>query len=162
MIGYLKDVFPNVSTLALSTIITPTVLEYIRKSLKFYLVTRLYQELLDKANITYMVLKIMKPNFEDLGFLVLNSNRADSIPKTMIFVDNIDKAQYIVACFCTRLLLQFQRKKKEIICTFLSNLKPSTQTDFLRDFRMGNTQIWICTECASIDLNLRDITRIMQ
>lgn len=109
-----------------------------------------------------MVSEIVKPNFKDLGFLVPDNGRAGSIPKTMIFVDSIDEAQRIAAYLCTRLLLRLQRREKEIIRTFLSNLEPSTRTDFLKNFWIGNTQIWICNECADMGLNLRDIARTVQ
>lgn len=91
MISYLKDVFSNVPTLALSAIIIPIVLEYICKSLKFCSATKLDWESLERANITYIVLKIVKPNFENLGFLIHDSRRVGLISKTMIFVDSIDE-----------------------------------------------------------------------
>lgn len=34
--------------------------------------------------------------------------------------------------------------------------------EFLRDFQMENTQIWICTKWAGMGLNLRDIARAIQ
>lgn len=92
MIGHLKDVFPEVPTLVLSATITPTVLEYIRESLKLRPAIRLYQESLDRPNITYLVGEIVMPKYEDLAFLVPNGSGAGAIPKTMIFVDNIDEA----------------------------------------------------------------------
>lgn len=57
---------------------------------------------------------------------------------------------------------RLQGKRAEIIRTFSSNLEFATQTEFLRDFQMGNTRIWICTECAGMGLNLRDIARAIQ
>ena len=87
MIGHLKDIFPNVPIFVLLATITPIVLEYICKSLKFYLATRLYRESLDRANITYMVSEILKSNFKDFSFLMPNNIGVNLIPKTMIFVD---------------------------------------------------------------------------
>lgn len=105
MIGHLKNVFLDMLILALSTIITPTVFEYICKSFKLCPMIRLYRESLDKANITYMVSEIVKPNFEDLGFFVPDSGKAGSIPRTMIFIDDIDEAQHVAAYLYTRLFL---------------------------------------------------------
>lgn len=149
MIGHLKDVFPEVPTLALSATITPTVLEYIRKSLKLRPAIRLYQELLDRPNITYLVREIVKPKYEDLTFLVPNSSGAGAIPKTTIFVDNIDEVQRIAVYLRMILPSRLQGKRAKIICTFSLNLESATQIEFLRDFQMGNTRIWICTECAA-------------
>lgn len=126
MIDHLKDVFSDLPTLIPSTTITLTMFDYIHKSLKLCPATRFYWKLLDIANITHMVLEIVKPNFEDLSFLMPNSGGASSISKTMIFVNTIDKAQRIAAYLCTRLLSWLQGRKKEIIRTFLSNLESST------------------------------------
>lgn len=79
-------------TLALSITITPIVLEYICKSLKFRPAIWLYQELLDRPNIIYLVGEIVKPKYKDLAFLVPDGSRASAIPKTIIFVNNINEA----------------------------------------------------------------------
>ena len=47
-----------------------------------------------------MISKIVKPNFENLGFLISNSSEISSILKIIIFVDSIDKAQHITAYLC--------------------------------------------------------------
>lgn len=121
MIRHLKYVFPDVPTLALSATITPIVLEYIRNSLKLRPATRLYRESLDRPNIKYMVEEIVKPKYEDLAFLVPNSGGAGAIPKTMVFVDNIDEAQRIAAYLCMKLPSRLQGKRQAIIRTFSSN-----------------------------------------
>lgn len=134
MIGYLKDVFPNMLTLALSIIITLIVLEYIRKSLKFRLAIWLYQELLDRPNIIYLIREIVKPKYKNLAFLVPDGSRASAIPKIMIFVNNIDKAQRITMYPYMMLSSRLQRKRTKIIYIFSSNLESTMQTEFLRDF----------------------------
>lgn len=59
----------------LSATIILIIFEYIHKSLKLYPSTRLYWELLDKVKITYIVSKIVKPNFENLGFFMFKGGR---------------------------------------------------------------------------------------
>lgn len=86
-------------TLALLAMITSILLEYINKSLKFRTVIRLYQELLDRPRITYTVGEITKPKHKNLAFLVPDNRRAGVIPKTMIFVNNIEDVQRIAAHF---------------------------------------------------------------
>ena len=66
---------------------------------------------------------------------------AGAIPKTMIFVDNIDEAQCIEAYLCMMLLFRLQAKRAKIISTFSLNLEFATQIEFLRNFRIGNIQI---------------------
>lgn len=97
MIGHLKDVFPNVLALAISTIITPTILEFIHKSLKLRPLTRLYRELLDKPNFTYIFDEITKSKHEDLAFLILKKGRVDAIANTIVFIDDIKDAWCITA-----------------------------------------------------------------
>lgn len=92
IVGHFNDVFPDVSTLALSAKIIPMILEYELKLLKLRLATQLYCELLDKPNITYMIREFTKPKHENLVFLVPDSDKADTIPKTIIFIDNKEDA----------------------------------------------------------------------
>lgn len=73
----------------LLTIITLIILEYIYELLKFRSLIRLFHELLNKSNIMFMVGKINKLKYKDLIFLISDSDRANVIPKTMIFVNNI-------------------------------------------------------------------------
>ncbi len=77
-------------TLAFSATVTPNVLEHIWESLQLWAPARLYKESLDHPNLTYLVSEIKKPGFEELDFVVPPRMAAFTIPKTMIFVDNID------------------------------------------------------------------------
>lgn len=90
MISHLKNIFFDMPILAILAIITPTVLEYICKSLELRPPTWLYQELLDRLNIIYMIGKIIKPKYEDFTIFVSNSSKVGTIEKTMIFIDNIE------------------------------------------------------------------------
>lgn len=117
-------------TFALSATITLIILEYICKFLKLRLAIRLYQELLEKPNIIYLVKKIIKPKYKDLVFLILDGSGASIILKTIIFVNNIDEAQHIVVYFYIMLSSKLQKKRIEIICTFFSNLESAIQQNF--------------------------------
>ena len=68
--------------------------------------------MIDKANIIYIVLKIVKPNFENLGFLISNSGIFSLIPKRIILINNINETQHILAYFCIGLFLLTSKKKK--------------------------------------------------
>lgn len=92
MVGYLKNIFPDVPILAFMATNIPSVLEYIRKLLKLRLSTQLYRELLDEPNITYMVDEITKPKYEDLAYFIPDNDGADAIPLIMIFVDDSEDA----------------------------------------------------------------------
>lgn len=106
MISHLKDVFFYIPMLVLSTRITLTILKNICKSFEFSTVIRLYQKFLNKSNITYQVEEIVKLKYKDLSFLMLDSNKAGKISKIIIFINNINKIQNIVAYFCIMLLFK--------------------------------------------------------
>lgn len=119
IISHLKDVFLNVLMFMLSATITLIILKYIRKFLRFRLAIRLYRELLDRSNITYLVREIVKPKYKHLSFLVLDNNRAGAIPKAIIFVDNIDETQYIAAYHCMMLRSRPKKNKQKSFAPFL-------------------------------------------
>lgn len=73
----------------LLAIIISMILKYICKLLKLKLLTRFYQELLDKLNNTYIIREIAKPKYNNLIFFMPNHARVGAIPKTIIFIDNI-------------------------------------------------------------------------
>lgn len=54
---------------------------------------QLYKELFDHPNITYLILEIKKPDFKELDFIVSPCIAASKIPKTLIFVNNIDMVE---------------------------------------------------------------------
>ena len=164
MIGHLKDVFPTVPTLMLSATITPNVLEYIRVSLKLPSPLRIYRQPLDRPNLTYMVTPIRNPGFEDLAFVIPRGGAVADIPKTMIFVDSIDKAVQMTKYLRSRLSERIRTTSRpdEIIRTFSANLTAASRTRFLQDLRSGETRVWVCTECAGLGINLRDILRSFQ
>ena len=161
-IGHLKDTFPKIPTLALSATVTPNVLEYVRESLQLRESIQLYKESLDHPNITYMVTEIKKPRFEELDFLVSPTTGASAIPKTMIFVDNIKTAGEMATYLQFWLSPRLRKKGVLLIQTFSAILTIESRLQMLEDFRNGNTRIWICTECAGIGLNLRDIQYVFQ
>ncbi len=138
MIGHLKNVFLNIPTLAILTIITPIILEYICKSLKLRLPTWLYQKSLNKPNITYIIGKIIKSKHEDWAFLILKSGKISIIPKTIVFVNDIKYIQHIIIYLYLKISSRLQDKRWEMIRNFLSNLK---FINFFIDFWISDIQI---------------------
>ncbi len=83
----------------------------------------------------------------------------------MTLVELIDYAIKIAKYLQSRLLelIRNDGKKAEVIIrTFSANFSTISRTKFLADLRSGDTQIWICTECAGIGINLFDIRRAVQ
>lgn len=54
-----------------------------------------------------MVREITKPKHEDLAFFIPDSSRADVIPKTMIFINNIENVQRIAKYLYLELSTRF-------------------------------------------------------
>lgn len=79
--------------------------------------------MLDRSNIIYLVKEIIKLKYKNLAFLMLDDNRISAILKIIIFINNINKPQYIAAYFCIMFLFIFQKKQVKIICIFSLNLK---------------------------------------
>ncbi len=160
MLGHLKDVFPSIPTILISAMVTSNILKYIRVLLKLSPPLQIYRQSLDRLNLAYIVSLIHKPGYEDLAFPVLSGGAIGKIPKTMIFVDLIDDTIKMAKYLRSRLLESIRndgKKANVIIRTFSANLSTTSRTKFLADLRSGDTRIWICTECASMGINLSDI-----
>ena len=78
--------------MAVSAIMTPNTLEYVRKMLNLKTPVHLYQKLLDRPNITYTIIQIPSSGIKDLNFLILQKiGSIGNIKKTMIFVNSVKK-----------------------------------------------------------------------
>ncbi len=49
-----------------------------------------------------------------------------------------------------------------VIQSIISNRDANTRIRVMEDFRHGNARISICTECASMGINILDIMRVVQ
>ncbi len=126
MIGHLKDAFPKVPILVLSATVIPNVLEYVCKLLQLWTSTWLYKKLFDQLNITYIVAQIKKPGFKEFNFFVTLTTLALAIPKTIIFVDNIDTASKLTIYLQSRVSTRLCKKASMFIQIFSINLTVET------------------------------------
>lgn len=134
----LRHCFSKVLIMAFSTTLMPNVLGYIGEFLHLHTPTCLYKQPLNHPNITQMVNGITKPEFEDLDFLI---PKAGLISKTMVFVNKIDDAIALAACLWNLLPPEQRNQGEVLICTYYLNLETSTQSTFLEDFQIEQTQI---------------------
>lgn len=160
----MKDIFPTIPIYLLSATVIPNILEYIRVLSKFFLPLQISKQPLDCPNLTYIISIIRKTGFKDLDFLILSGDAVGKISKTMIFVDKIDDAIQMVEHLQSRLLEHIWREEhlNHIIHTFMAHLTTTSRTKFLADFRLGETRIWIYTECAGMGINVTDIRCAIQ
>lgn len=77
----------------------------------------------------------------------------------MIFIDKINNTIAIAKDLYLRLPKRIQRERypNHIIYTLTTNFTTISRARFFVDFRLGETQIWIYTECAGMSINLPDI-----
>ena len=84
--------------------------------------------------MTYMVTEIKKPRFEELDFLVSLITGALVIPKTMIFVDNINTAGEITIYLQSRIFPRLYKKGALLILTFLAILTIESRSQIFENF----------------------------
>lgn len=74
----------------MSATVTPNILKYIWVSPNFIPRLRIYRQLLNCPNLTYIVSSIRKDGFKDLDFFIPDEGTISEIPLIKIFVDKID------------------------------------------------------------------------
>ncbi len=84
------------------------------------------------------------------------------IPKTMIFVDKIEDGIKMAQSLRSLLPKSLCKKGDQIIQTFSSNQEPSRREFFIEEFENRNTRILICTDVAGMEVNIRDVARVIQ
>lgn len=160
-VGKLRIFFPEVPVVALLATITQNVLEYFHSALKLRRPTNLYKRTLDRPNITYIVQEIRQKGLTKLNMLIPTIGGMGGIPKTMIFVNNIDSG-VAIAVHLQSLLPTSIRNKDKVVRSFSSNVEASTWDEFMRDFQSGNIRIWVCTHAAGMGIDIQDVTRVIQ
>lgn len=101
---------------------------------------------------------IWKPQWNKLAFLV-PTGPVGKIPKTLIYVDNIDKTANIVKFLKTKLpeCIWESEYADVVIQDFSSNLEKDTCYQHMAALWTGDTRIWVCTECADMGIDIPDI-----
>lgn len=84
------------------------------------------------------------------------------IPKTMIFVDSMNKSIKITMYLCSMLDELMRKLEDLIVWPFAFNLRANTKVFFMEDFRLGNTRILVCTDAAGIGVDVQDVKRSIQ
>lgn len=105
-----------------------------------------------------MVAKIKKAKeFDKLAFLISTASVTLVIPKTIVFVDSLDK-KVMLAIYFQNLLSEYIKDYGErLIKTFTLILKLNRKAKYLEDFCNDNTRIYICTNTTRMGVNLENI-----
>ena len=88
---YNQSYIPKISIMALLVILTTINMEYLWKTLYLQSPVQLYQKSLNRTNIIYLVAQINTLGYEKLDFLISKKRELSCIPKTMVFVNSINK-----------------------------------------------------------------------
>ena len=120
---------------------TNNVLDYVCASLNLRSPVKLYKRSLDCLNITYGVAEIKKPGYKELELFIPSIRGLSAIPKTMIFVDNINEGMALIKYLRTKLPKNLKDKADQVIRCFHSNLSNKSRKLFAKDFLWGNTRI---------------------
>lgn len=149
--------------MALSATLSPNVLEYVRKSLNMRDSVRLYTRPMGRPNIMQMIAKIKDPKeFYELAFLVSIASAVSAIPKTMVFVDNLDEGVTLANHLRNLLPAHMKKDGERLIQKFNTILESDTKAQYLEDFRYGDTRIWICTNAAGMRVDIGNIVWVVQ
>lgn len=101
--------------------------------------------------------------YEELGTLMPDAGGVGMIPKTMIFVDNIDEAIAITVYLRKRLPARIRASKaRTVVRSMSASLEPTTGFGFLEDCSRGNTRVWVCTDCSRMGLNFCGVACVVQ
>jgi hypothetical protein len=172
-IGALRAHFPTIPIIALSATLMPNVLAFVCQSLQLRQGrTRLYRLSVDRPNITHMVSRLPttksiretgETEFSRLSFLIPAGTTALwRIPKSMVFVDNIDEAHKICLWLNARARPSSDGFMPTIARPFSSNLETSTRDRFMDQFRNGETRILVCTDAAGMGVHVPDVMIVVQ
>lgn len=93
-------------------------------------------------NIMQIVAKIKKlKDFDELAFFILTTSRALALPKTMVFVNSLDKGVTLVIYLQNLLFTYIKYNRKRLIKTFISILKLDIKAKYQKKIYNDNTRI---------------------
>ncbi|KAH9842930.1 P-loop containing nucleoside triphosphate hydrolase protein [Rhodofomes roseus] len=123
----------------------------------------------DRPNVTIVVRAAEHPlkTFEDLDFVIPKTlTRAEEIPKTWIYVDNINTGTDIIDYLAQKLETRTQRSDGSVsagvIRPFNATLSSEYRTAAMEAFRDGSIRILVCTEAAGMGCDIPDIDIVVQ
>lgn len=164
-IGDLRAHIRTVPVVGLSATLTPIVLLYLHKALLLASPTILYRLPVGRSNVA-LVVASMATSGHALGgisFIIDPSKRvAFLIPKTFIFVDEVDLAVDIARYLHTLLHKDLQESAREVVKVMTASLDPSTRDSYMNGLRDGYHRVIVGTEVVAMGLNFPDVEVIVQ
>ncbi|KAH9913599.1 P-loop containing nucleoside triphosphate hydrolase protein, partial [Fomitopsis serialis] len=124
----------------------------------------------DRSNVALVVRAAEHPfdTYRDLEFVIPQSaKQASDIPKTWIYVDNINTGTEIIGYLVKEVRSRTSADpdttlSADIIPPFSATLSPEYRTAAMAAFREGSIRIMICTEAAGMGCDIPDIDVVVQ
>ncbi|KAH9915831.1 P-loop containing nucleoside triphosphate hydrolase protein, partial [Fomitopsis serialis] len=124
----------------------------------------------DRPNVALVVRAAEHPQntYKDLDFIVPSSiSRVEDIPKTWIYVDNINTGTEIIDHLATLLETRTASRTDipqpaNLIRPFNAVLSSEYRTAAMDAFRKGSIRIMVCTEAAGMGCDIPDIDVVVQ
>lgn len=164
-LAVMRSDHPKVPFLILSATLALNMLGFLHVQLNLRNKTRIYRLSIDRKNITQMVSPIRTPDFTALDwFLGTNVVVPLDIPKTMIFVDDINQGQSLVEYLRFRLPdnLKVRDRELDIIRPYNASLSWETRVVNLDVFKHGSARVLVCTDAAGMGVDIPDIEVVIQ
>ncbi|KAI5824812.1 P-loop containing nucleoside triphosphate hydrolase protein [Schizophyllum commune Tattone D] len=115
----------------------------------------------DRGNVSIVVRPIHHPmnTYSDLDFVIPPSTtRPENIPKTWIYVDDINAGGAIVDHLCTLL----PEHLRGVIRPYNAILSPDYRDEAMQLFKQGDVRVLVCTDAAGMGCNIPDIEVVVQ
>ncbi|KAI5891065.1 P-loop containing nucleoside triphosphate hydrolase protein [Schizophyllum commune H4-8] len=115
----------------------------------------------DRGNVSIVVRPIHNPmnTYSDLDFVIPPSTtRPENIPKTWIYVDDINAGGEIIDHLCTLL----PEHLRGVIRPYNAILSPDYRDEAMQLFKQGNVRVLVCTDAAGMGCNIPDIEVVVQ
>ncbi|KAH9836597.1 P-loop containing nucleoside triphosphate hydrolase protein [Rhodofomes roseus] len=124
----------------------------------------------DRSNVSLVVRAAEHPlnTYRDLEFVVPQSaKQASDIPKTWIYVDNINTGTEIIDYLVKEVRSRTTANpdttlSADCIRPFNATLSPEYRTAAMAAFREGSIRIMVCTEAAGMGCDIADIDVVVQ
>ena len=164
-VNNLRHIFWNVFFICLSITLIFNIVAYIHEVCNFKRSTVLFSLSTHRDNINIIVVSINNCNdIQPLCDLIPDSCRDIlAIPKTLIFVDNIDLAKDIAVALRARLPNGVSGIPSDILIrTYWGSIDEEKKKATHSDIKSGRSRITICTDAFGLKVNIKDIQWVIQ
>ncbi|KAI0091120.1 P-loop containing nucleoside triphosphate hydrolase protein [Irpex rosettiformis] len=166
-IGTLRAFLPaNTPVVAVSATLTARVRRDIQSKLHFSKASSVFIDVgNNRPNISIVVCACQNPmnTYSDLDFVIPDTiSTAEDIPKTWVYVDDIDSGAEIIRHLRHVLLERNPKLDESFIRPYNARLSLPYRQKAMSEFRNGNIRILICTEAAGMGCNIPDIQVVVQ